>query len=381
MKKSIPASGLAWFHLIRGANRTQLLHPNVGRRRRVRLMMTLRERLPGRHGQADHIWTTALSALGVEWSHRTTADPDDLAALERFFGQMLDPSGRWLMPIDKVDHAMKGYSLLYLAKVTKDSRYSEAAHELAASLLSRQPRAPDGCMYYHQASGAILVDTLAMICPFLARYANQYGQTEAMQLSTLQLVQYVRTNMDPGTHLPYHGYYADGPSRLGLHGWGRGTGWYMMGLVDTLAEISPEQDGYSELAGAYTAAAESLLQFQRPDGHWNWAIPHRSARYDSSTTSLLAYGLARGCQIGLLGASFQSSIESAMDALVRVTRPDGLLEGGSAECRDLGQYPQHYGPRLWLQGSATAFAALYFAPQLSPVGPEGGTLPDLQSKS
>jgi len=256
---------------------------------------------------------------------------------------------------------MKGYTLLYLAQLADDPRYYQAVENLAKSLITTHPHTRDGSLPYVAKTEVILVDTLGMICPFLARYAKMYNNAEALSVSVNQLRQFVAQNVDNDTHLPYHGYYADGPKRLGLHGWGRGTGWYMLGLMDTLIEIPPHHPGYGELSSAYVAAADSLRSFQRGDGHWTWAILHKNDTPDSSTTSLIGYSILRGIQSGILDESFRAVTEAAIHALVRETRADGVLDNSQGECRGLGKYPQVYGPTLWLQGSATAFAAPYLS--------------------
>lgn len=255
---------------------------------------------------------------------------------------------------------MKGYTLLYLWNVLKTSYYEQAAHNLANVLLESHPRASDGSLVYDQ-TGSILVDTLGMVGPFLARYANQFDNPAALELSVTQFRQFIANNIDCETNFPYHGYYANGAHHLGLHAWGRGTGWYMLGIVDTLAEIPAEHPAASILRQAFLAAAASLKQYQLPNGHWNWAVLHRDGPMDSSTTSMVGYSLMRGMQLNILDESFREVIDRAAQGLVNVTCVNGVLDGSSGECCGLGKYPQEYGPKLWLQGSAISFAALYFS--------------------
>ncbi|MDJ0730553.1 MAG: glycoside hydrolase family 88 protein [Crocosphaera sp.] len=370
---------LAWFNSIDNINRDCLLHPLEivldraretdyqslslkSLKRSIKTLLTKQKKI-GNIEKKKYDWPISLSILGAEWSYRTFGDPKNLKALKFIFDNNIDDQGNWMTPINKVDYTMKGYSLLYLLELTNDLRYHKACQKLASSLLVEHERVIDGCLPYTLTGSAqgILVDTLAMICPFLARYSNYYGDAEAMNVSINQLKQFVQKNTDYDTHLPYHGYYDDGPKRLGMHAWGRGTSWYMIGLIDTLLEMPFKHPDYSELLKAYIDAANSLRNYQRQDGHWNWAILNRKDRFDSSTTSMVGYSLMRGLQAKLLDNSFQRVVDAAIEALVSVTRSNGVLEGSSGECQGLGKYPQSYGTSLWLQGSATAFAAIYFA--------------------
>jgi colanic acid/amylovoran biosynthesis protein len=353
IKMTTLGPGVEWFNLINSVNR-RVLHNYLDKDlREVRETRTKAEGLV-----SEYSWKIALNALGAEWAHRMCNSSADLDALTSLYDRNIDRQGRWLTPIDGVEHAMKGYSLLYLAQVTGEAHYRQAAVQLAESLLWRHPRVADKSLPYDINTEALLVDTLAMICPFLARFSKLYGNAEALDLCVHQLKQFVLNNVDSDTQLPYHGYYASGPRKLGLHAWGRGTGWYMLGLIDTLVEMPQDHPDYAGLLSSFVGAAASLRAFQRKDGHWNWAILHKMDSPDSSSTSLIGYSILRAIQSGMLDESYRTIVNAAIRALVTVTRSDGVLDGSLAECRGLGKYPQNYQPTLWLQGSATAFAAL-----------------------
>lgn len=356
----------AWFRRISEVNRRQVTRPGATIPERDRHRSSLRRlgahlrRLVGSTPrEEEHDWTVALNALGAEVAHREHRRDEDLLALRSLFDRTLNRDGEWVTPVRTVAHCMKGYSLAYLLELTGDRRYEQGLRSLGAFLLSVHPRASDNCLPYVPQSNELLVDTLGMICPLLARLAERMNIPDARVLALRQLETFVLENVDTDTCLPYHGYYAGGPRHLGLHGWGRGTGWYLLGLADTLLEIERGGESWERLRDAFQRAVGSLRRYQRPDGHWHWAILHERTDYDSSATALIGYAILRGMRGGLLEESNRPIIESAIRALMQSTRPDGLVDHSSAECRGLGRYPMGYGPRPWLQGSATAFAALY----------------------
>lgn len=307
----------------------------------------------------DSSWKLALNALAVERLHQATQEARDLAPLRAYYTNHIDARGNWLTSIERLESAMKGYSLLYLVQATGEPRYADAASRLVQNLLNTHQRAADGCLTYEPGKPAILVDSLAMICPFLARYARLFDHPAALELCIHQLKQFIRVNLDPESGLPFHGYYAGGPYRLGLHAWGRGVGWYLLGLIDTLGEMPSDHPDFVYLRDVFRQTAEGLTAYQRPDGHWTWAILHIGDHSDSSTTSLVGYSLARGVENGLLDRSgFHYGIESALLALQASTRPDGWVDGGLGECLGLGKYPQNYAPSPWLQGATAAFVSI-----------------------
>lgn len=355
-----------WLSRIAEANRRQIYRPPVGQlaRQRMRWQMwnwrAWYAVLAG-NGHADyaHNWTTALNLIGAEYMHRVRGQSADLAAMHWAFDQRIDRAGRWTRPINSVRHAMQGYPLLYLVQCTGDRRYGAAADALA-DMLKQLPRAADGSLLYSPESNEVLVDTLAMACPFLARHARMTGDSTSRDLAVRQLERFVEWNLDDETDMPFHGYVAGGARRLGLLAWGRGVGWYLLGLVDTLAELQPDDPSYATLRDALQSAIAKLIKHQRSDGNWNWAILQPSAPPDSSTTALVGYACRRAQSIGI--EALESCTARALEALKMATLSNGQIDGGLGECRGLGIYPQMYSPQPWLQGTATAFGAIMMQP-------------------
>jgi len=353
---------LSWFNRIRTLNRRMLIHSSSAKVREIRPPFTqylriLASRCFRRPVRAS--WIRATNALGAIYAHRSLGSSEDMEALRTFLDQHIDAQGTWKITPRGVDDAMKGYSFLYLAEVTGEARYRNAAHWLTDYLITTYPKASDGSLLYFPSVDIVLVDMLGMVCPFLTRYGSLYGHSASLEMSACQVLQFIQQNVDADTHLPYHGYYPNGPKRLGMQGWGRGTGWYMLGLVDTLVDLPKYHPASSTILDAYQMCAAALRKFQRPDGHWSWAIPLRKAPYDSSATAFLGYSLMRGLQAGLLDPSYFKVIKSAIEALMAVTSPNGLLDGSMAECLGVGLYPAVFGPQPWLQGMACALAALW----------------------
>ncbi len=273
-----------WLARVAQVNRQQIYRPPVGQLTRQRMrgqMWNWRawyDAIVG-NGHADYArnWTTALNLLGAETMHRIRGPSADMEALAWAFDQRIDRSGKWKRPPNSVRHAMQGYSLLYLVQCTGERRYSAAADALA-EMLKQHPRSPDGSLLYANDTNEVLVDTLAMVCPFLARHARMTGDQASRQLALRQLERFIEWNLDDETALPFHGYVSGGDRRLGLLAWGRGVGWYLLGIVDTLAELNSDDPAFSSLREALQNALATLVKHQRPDGHWGWAIlqPGRS---------------------------------------------------------------------------------------------------------
>ena len=304
-------------------------------------------------------WFGAFNVLGLALNHALFGNKVDLEIIKEYFDRQLDNNQNWTSPLTRVDHFMKGYSLIYLDNILGNHQYEFAIRNLYNHLAREIPRLENGIYCYFK-DNAILVDTLGMICPFLARYGKYYSDTEAKGQSVNQLLDYVRNNVDNETHLPFHAYYPEGPRKLGSLGWGRGTAWYLLGIVDTLAELETRDEGYEELCSAFTSTVKTLETYQKSDGNWSWSILLKNDHIDSSTTSMLGYCLARGIQIGVIDNSFIPILNKAITALEKSTlKRNGWINHGLMDCAGIGKYPQAYGPQPWLQGISLSFAAAY----------------------
>ena len=119
--------------------------------------------------------------------------------------------------MDQVTH---GTTVLYLAGKTGDNRYIRVADEFA-SYLAQRSRVEGGTVAYRNKER--LVDTLGMVCPFLAEYGCCRKKPEAVELAVRQITDYLKFGIDARSGLLFHGYNpADSNRPVGVVGWGRG---------------------------------------------------------------------------------------------------------------------------------------------------------------
>jgi rhamnogalacturonyl hydrolase YesR len=212
-----------WLDRISTLNRSMLVHPDLRRMTEKKPGLSVRlkglaRRVLGR--PVAEYWVTAINAIGAMYAHLALRRDEDLEAIRVMLERHLNADGGWREELTAIDEVMKGYSLLHLFSETGQERYRRAGDELADAVLVRYPKASDGCLLYNPDLETPLVDTLGMACPFLARYAKLSGRPEALRQAVTQITRFVEVNVDPDTRLPYHGYYAGGPYRLGMQGWG-----------------------------------------------------------------------------------------------------------------------------------------------------------------
>lgn len=303
--------------------------------------------------EARNSWQGGLCAYAASLLWRRYGRTEDLDACTRYLDSQVSPNGEWNYPPRLAADATKALPLIIL--FDRDPRYALAAQAMARFLVDEYPYGVDRCLPYHPESGLMLVDTLAMVSPFLIQFGKKNSLGGATQLGLIQLTCFCERAIDPQTHLPYHAYDPEGPDRLGPQGWGRGTGWLLMGLVDSLMALKASERP-AILLSRLQLLSRSLSRFQSPCGHWRWCIPQRNEATDSSATALIAYALARAISAGLLEESdVQPSLTLAAEALKRDTGIDGRVSGGSGECFGVSLYSREFGNNAWTQAATAMF--------------------------
>ncbi len=252
---------------------------------------------------------------------------------------------------------MNGYSMIYVFQRTKELKYKDALSKLA-NYLFEHPRDKYGSLPYRtKGASNIYVDSMGMICPFLSRYGKLTNNQKAVDLAVALLVNYLKYGIDEKKLLPYHAYNADSKCKLGIIGWGRGVGWLMIGLVDSLEYIDSSHNQYSILNRAFRDIVDSVIKYQHENGYFSWQLEALEGPVDTSSTSMVAYAIRKGINIGLLDESLSYNTNLALCALQESTR-NAIVGDCSAECQGLGLYPQKYDSFPWAVGPTTALLSL-----------------------
>lgn len=312
-------------------------------------------------------WFHCCSLLALVAAHRA-GHAEALDRLRAVLARQFAADGSPRFRLIGAFQAMGGYPLCYAAeKSDGDARLRAAARHMRDFICSR-PRAANGAILYSERTDLVLVDLIGMACPFLAAYARTFRDDEAMLLCRTYVEEFWRWNIDAETGLPFHGYKHGAATGLGLKGWGRGVGWYTMGLVDTWAELGDEGDETFRvrIADELRRVFATLARWQRGNGHWGEQIEGGEIRADASATAFCAYALVRAARTGLIGAEFDPVTRAALAALVQAMTPDGRIRGSSAEARGLGIVGVPLGTQPWTD--ALAAAALLEAGALPRLG-------------
>lgn len=270
-------------------------------------------------------WGDAIAVDGLLDAAELLGDASSATHVGRFLKDW--PADR----LSWIDHLAPGDALLRLAAGTSDETKIQKAVKLAEHLLS-VPRAqaaplyrPDDPRYRH----TVWVDSIYHVPPFLARLGKMTGESRWYQAALVEQDAHLRVLTPAGSPFPGHAYDT-GARKVHGPGWGRGVGWALLGMADTLSLVPSGQPGYEEARKAFRALSEEVLALQDSTGCWRTVIDDREAYLESSTAAMFCAAFNKGVRMGILDDRFAVAAEHAWRYVGARVDADGSFWGVSA---------------------------------------------------
>jgi len=280
-----------------------------------RLQMNISKNLSQTSRKWGYLYGLMLPALN-DVAKRTGKDV--YYQLSQSFAEMrIKPDGTihgYDVKVYNIDHISAGNVLFYVYERNREERYKKAM-DLVRSQLDSHPRTFNGGfwhkkIYTHQ----MWLDGLYMCNPFYAHYEQLYGDGSNYEDIARQFIIMERQARDFETGLLYHGwdsaakmFWADPITGLSKNFWGRGVGWYAMGLVDTLDYFPEDHPRRDDLIAILKRLADAMAKVQDPSGLW-WQVlnmPNRKGNYKEATvTNMFTYSVIKGVRKGYLDPSY-----------------------------------------------------------------------------
>lgn len=231
-----------------------------------------------------------------------------------------------------LDHTAPGAAIVELWRRTGDPSLIDAAVRLTA-LWDRFPRCADVEAYLHSfpQHTNVPIDCAHFDGPFFAKLAAATEDEQYVRRAVYELSWRLRLLQDDRTGLCDHSYLSDRGRRGGVL-WGRGQGWALLGLVETLCALPEGADGRLELTQRLEQLAAGLVAHQSASGHWHTVVDDPDSYLESSTAAFFVAATRRALDAKLLASeSVQAPVEAAWRAVLSSARSDGILSGVSAE--------------------------------------------------
>jgi unsaturated rhamnogalacturonyl hydrolase len=114
-------------------------------------------------------------------------------------------------------------------------------------------------------------------------------------------------------------FWADPETGLSRSYWGRGLGWYSVGLIEVIEYLPELHPKRARLIEIFQSLMKGVVDVQDETGVW-WQVldkGHLEGNYlEASASSMFTYSLAKGVRLGFLDESYKDKALKAYDGLV-----------------------------------------------------------------
>ncbi|HNX48591.1 MAG TPA: glycoside hydrolase family 88 protein [Thermoanaerobaculaceae bacterium] len=305
-------------------------------------------------------YNTGIVLWGIAEVYRHTRDPRYLGYIRTWVDSYLREDGSVDLGDDAAGHNLDriqpGNLVLFLFEETGDPKYAKTARWLRARFDTFPRNSQGGFWHKQKYPDEMWLDGIYMAEPFLVRYGRLFSEPGFCFDTAVAQTLLVAEKTGIGGGLFRHAWdadrnaaWADPTSGASPTVWGRAMGWYLMALVDILAELPPEHPGYPRLRALLREAANGVSRTQDPKtGLW-YQVLDRGERPDNwletSASAMFVYALKRGADTGLLDSASAETARKGWSGLQgRIStdqegRPvvEGSVEGMSVQ-KDLEGY-------------------------------------------
>jgi len=151
--------------------------------------------------------------------------------------------------------------------------------------------------------------------------------------------------------------------------WGRGNGFAVLGLAETLTYLPQSHPLYADILSMYQKLLNGLLKYQNPSGCYHQVITLPGSYQELTSTCMIGYGIARGIKLELLDQSYLPTLSSLWNGTkARITETGDVVDG----CTGTGalETEHDYIMREALRGydDRTGSLALWFAVEMMQKG-------------
>jgi unsaturated rhamnogalacturonyl hydrolase len=293
-------------------------------------------------------WQEAALLLGMSDYLKYNDDRHVQDEIKRFVKLKFDREGQWIDKPEHIDSAILAYAMMKLNFIDP-SKYNKALDFIWE--LIQDHIGVDGTVAYRKSMESYrYVDTLGFICPFLVCYGIKFNKNECIDLAIKQIKEYEKYGMLDKYYIPCHAYELENKVPLGLYGWGRGLGWFSVGLIDTWNELPKDNKHKSVLEQSIKMFAKSVISLQQNNGGWNWTVTRKESRPDSSATAVLGWFLLNAAKLDNISSECLKSAEKAIRYLMKVTRRNGAVDFSQGDTKDIGVYSMLFNILPFSQG-------------------------------
>ncbi len=268
--------------------------------------------------------------FSFEKLYEKTNDQKYLNYIKEYADEMIDSSGNIKKYDEKeynIDYVNPGKILFNLYDLTKDNRYQKVIVQLRKQL-ENQPRTASGGFWHKQIyPNQMWIDGLYMAEPFYTQYTVMYENGKSLDDIAKQFELVHDHLLDKKRGLPYQCWdeskqiaWANPEMGTSPTIWGRGIGWYMMALVETLDYYPKKHPKQKELVRYLNEISKSVIEYKSSSGLWYQVAdkPELKGNYlEPSASAMIIYALAKGSDKGYLSSNYKKIAQKSFDAFIK----------------------------------------------------------------
>ena len=242
-----------------------------------------------------------------------------------------------------LDFVQPAKLLILLYRDTGEAQYLSSIETIVRQL-EDQPRTESGG-YFHKLRYPyqMWLDGIYMASPFMAQYAEAFGEDEWYDEAVIQMTHIYEKTRDKDTGLLFHAWqetreeeWSDPVTGQSPNFWGRAMGWYLMGVIDSLDFIPEDHEGRDELIVILQDTTAALMTVRDEDYHlWYQVLDQgdREGNYlEASASAMYTYVFAKAAKKGYIDAKYYDIAMESFDAMLDkfiTTTVEG--DGGGSE--------------------------------------------------
>ncbi|HUB79899.1 MAG TPA: glycoside hydrolase family 88 protein [Bryobacteraceae bacterium] len=209
-----------------------------------------------------------------------------------------------------------------------DPRYRAAIDQIADYIAHKQMRLPDGTLARARPQPVSLwIDDSYMSIPFLAQMGKLTGDRSWYDDAARQVIGMAERLQDPATGLYDHAWFENTASYDPKFFWGRGAGWGLMSAAELLSVLPEDHPQRARVLEIFRRAARGVVQTQGGTGMWHQLLDKTDSYLETSASAMFTFAIARGVNRGWLSPVYAPVAQAGWQALAKMVRPDGRIEG------------------------------------------------------
>ena len=241
----------------------------------------------------------------------------------------------------QTNFAIIGLSILFFATLEPEIKLFAVSAQKQADYFVSQPlnRTDKGAIYYLKNAAQVWIDSVIMICPFLAKAGSFFDNPNYTAEAIRQLELHMEYLKDLETGLYCHIWDENQKKFYDRSLWGRGNGWILVSLIEVTEQLLDTHPKKRQLIAEIQRLVELLVLCQDELGFWRSYLDDVSenSKIETAGTLIIIYELSKAIRNGWVDPTYADYVLKGFDAVMSCINEAGFVSNASGPTID----PKH----------------------------------------